>query len=79
MAEERAKEFKGPGGRRNMGPRPKVDNAGGVFKRLLGYLMHLYGPQMVVVIILIFVGVLCNVQGTMFMQASDRRVYHTDA
>ena len=68
MAEERAKEFKGPGGRRNMGPRPKVDNAGGVFKRLLGYLMHLYGPQMVVVIILIFVGVLCNVQGTMFMQ-----------
>ena len=67
MAEEKARTFKGPGPK-NRGPKPKLENPGKIFGRLMGYLMHLYGPKMCVVIVLIFVGVLCNVQGTMFMQ-----------
>lgn len=61
------KEFKGPGGK-NRGPRPKIEHPGKIFSRLFGYLMKLYGLQMCIVIVLIFAGVLCNVQGTMFMQ-----------
>lgn len=67
MAEGKVKEFKGPG-QKNRGPKPKLENPGKIFSRLFRYLMHLYGPQMCLVIVLIFVGVLCNVQGTMFMQ-----------
>ena len=68
MAEERARKLKGPGGRRNMGPRPKLEHPGRTLRRVFGYLMKLYGLQMAVVVVLIFVGVLANVQGTMFMQ-----------
>ena len=67
MAEEKARTFKGPGPK-NRGPKPKLENPGKIFARLMSYLMHLYGIQMCIVIVLIFVGVLCNVQGTMFMQ-----------
>jgi ATP-binding cassette subfamily B protein len=68
MAEEKAKEFKGPGGRRNMGPKVKIEHPEVILKKLFGYLMHLYGPQMCLVFVMIIAGVLCNVQGTMFMQ-----------
>ena len=38
MAEERTKEIKGGGGRRMAGrPRPKVENPGRLFKRIMGY------------------------------------------
>ena len=51
-----------------MGPRPKLEHPGRTLRRVVGYLMKLYGLQMAVVVVLIFVGVLANVQGTMFMQ-----------
>ena len=68
MAEQKARQFKGSGGKRNLGPRPKLEHPGRILGRLFRYLMKLYGLQMVVVVILIFAGVLANVQGTMFMQ-----------
>lgn len=47
---------------------PRKGNTGAIFKRLMGFVMKYYGLQMILVIILIFVGVLANVQGTMFTQ-----------
>ena len=54
-----------------MGPKPRLEHPGRTLGRVFGYLMKLYGLQMAVVVVLIFVGVLANVQGTMFMQ--DRK------
>ena len=39
----------GPGGRNN-GPRPKVENPGKVFKRILGYVMNQYKAQVIIVL-----------------------------
>ena len=39
----------GPGGRSN-GPRPKVENPGKVFKRILAYVMSRYKAQVIVVL-----------------------------
>lgn len=50
------------------GVKPQVKNPGKLFLRLMGYLMKSYGLQLVVVVICIFVGVLANVQGTLFMR-----------
>ena len=41
----------GPGGRNN-GPRPKVENPGKVFKRILAYVMSRYKAQVIVVLML---------------------------
>ena len=41
----------GPGGRSN-GPRPKVENPGKVFKRILAYVMSRYKAQVIVVLCL---------------------------
>lgn len=68
MAEENAKVFKGGPGRRPMGKRPKVDHPGKLLKRLLAYILKNYAPHCVLVLIGIFISVLANVQGTMFMQ-----------
>ena len=57
----------GPGGRNN-GPRPKVENPGKVFKRILGYVMNLYKVQVIVVLCCILLAVFAQVQGTLFMQ-----------
>ncbi len=51
-----------PGGR-------KIENPGKVFKRLMKYVAKSYGLHLVVVAVLIFVSVLANVQGTMFIQS----------
>lgn len=48
------------------GPKPKVKNPGVLLKRLLAYVFKKYGVHCVFVVILIFAGVLANVQGTMF-------------
>ena len=69
MAEQRNNVPKGPGGRRNMGPRPKLDNPGVTIKRLLAYVFSKYGALYTLVIVCIIASVLCNVQGTMFMQS----------
>ena len=55
-------------GKAPRGVRPKIQNPGKIFKRLMSYLFRNYGGQFVLVVILIFVGVLANVQGTMFMK-----------
>lgn len=65
-----AKEGQSVGGNRgrNMGPRPKVDNPGKLLYRLFGYVGKRYAVLCVIVLICIITSVLCNVQGTMFMQ-----------
>lgn len=57
----------GPGPRAR-GPRPKVKNPGKLLMRLLKYMMKSYGAAIVVVAVCIFIGVLANVQGTLFTQ-----------
>ena len=47
----------------------KIENPGKIFKRLMGYVAKSYGPHLVIVAVLIFVSVLANVQGTMFIQS----------
>lgn len=59
---------KGHGGPRRGGPKPKIENPGKLFKRLIGYVLKNYTPHVIIVVICIFVGVLANVQGTLFMQ-----------
>jgi ATP-binding cassette subfamily B multidrug efflux pump len=58
----------GPMGRGPKGPVSKVNQPGKLMKRLLKYVMKMYGVQLVVVTICIFISVLANVQGTMFMK-----------
>lgn len=48
------------------GVKPQVKNPGKLFRRLMGYIMKNYGLHLGVVVVCIFVGVLANVQGTMF-------------
>lgn len=66
------KEGRMPSGRmrggRMRGMKPAVKNPGQIIKRLMGYVFNRYGLWYMVVIILIFVGVLANVQGTLFMK-----------
>lgn len=57
----------GPG-RRPMGPKPKLENPGQLFKRVMGYVMKDYTPHIIIVVICIFIGVLASVQGTLFTQ-----------
>ena len=57
----------GPGGRSN-GPRPKVENPGKVFKRILAYVMSRYKAQVIVVLCCILLAVFAQLQGTMFSQ-----------
>ena len=57
----------GPGGRSN-GPRPKVENPGKVFKRILAYVMNLYKVQVIVVLCCILLAVFAQLQGVMFSQ-----------
>lgn len=68
MAEEKVREFKGggPGGPRMRGPKPKIENAGQLFMRVLKYLLKSYKWHLVIVVICIFGAVLANVQGTLF-------------
>ena len=69
MAESKNNEIKGSGGpgRRMAGrPRPKVDNPGLLFKRIMSYVFKYYGIQMIVVLICIVPSVVANIQGTMF-------------
>ena len=51
-----------------MGPRPKVENPGKLLKRVFGYVTRQYGILCLIVLVCIIASVLCNVQGTMFMQ-----------
>lgn len=68
MAEKNTKPVHGPGGRGPKGPRPKVENPGKLFMRLLAYIMKNYAVHCILVVICIFITVLASVQGTWFMQ-----------
>ena len=66
---ENARPMNGPGGRRGpRGPKPKVENPGKLFKRLIGYIFKSYTPHVIIVVICIFIGVFASIQGTLFMQ-----------
>ena len=66
---ENARAMNGPGGRRGpRGPKPKVENPGKLFKRLMGYIFKSYTPHVIIVVICIFIGVFASIQGTLFMQ-----------
>ena len=58
----------GPGRRGPMGPKPKIENPGKLFKRLMAYVFQNYLPHVIVVVICIFLSVFASIQGTMFMQ-----------
>lgn len=68
MAEKNTKPVHGLGGRGPKGPRPKVENPGRLFMRLLAYIMKNYAVHCILVVICIFITVLASVQGTWFMQ-----------
>ncbi len=62
------KPVKGPGGGVPRGQKPAVKNPGKVLGRLGGYIMKYYKYHIIIVVICIFLSVICNAQGTMFMQ-----------
>ena len=58
---ENVREVKRPGGRgRAMGPRPKLDDPMGLFKRLMGYVFKQYRIHFMIVVICIIVSVLAR-------------------
>ena len=58
----------GPMNRGPRGVKPQVKNPMKIFKRLMAYVFRTYKFHYMIVIALIFVSVLANVQGTMFMK-----------
>lgn len=50
------------------GEKPKIENPGKLFKRIMGYVLKNYTPHVIIVIVGIFVGVFANIQGTLFTQ-----------
>ncbi len=69
MAEEKAKENKGFGpGARGREPRPKIENPGKIFKRLMAYTLKDYWLHWLVVVLCIVTTVYSSLQGTMFMR-----------
>ncbi len=65
MAE--TKEIKGGPGNRGRGmPRPKVENPGKLFKRIMGYVFKFYPLHMLTVLVCILLTVFSSVQGTLF-------------
>lgn len=63
---EQVKEVKVGPGARTRGPKPKIDNPGKLFKRVMAYIFKSYGIHLAAVVVCIFISVLANVQGTMF-------------
>ena len=64
---ENVKAVKGPG-MNVRGPRPKVDNAGKILKRTLGYMMKNYKWLFAVVVVCIVATALATLSVTLFMQ-----------
>lgn len=50
------------------GMKPGIENPGRIFKRIMSYVFRKYKLHFMIVVVLIFVGVLANVQGTLFMR-----------
>ena len=53
-------------GRKGMGPKPKIENPGKIFKRLIGYVFKYYKVHCFIVFAAIIVSALAGAQGTMF-------------
>ena len=69
VAQEKVKEVRGPGGRRNVpGMKANVDGAGKLFSRLMGVIFKKYAVHMVIVAVCIVISVLANVRGTLFIR-----------
>ena len=66
---EKAKTVNGPGNRRNMGPRPRLNNPLKTLSRLIKYMGKYYGIHMVIVVLCIIANVFASVNGTWFMKA----------
>ena len=61
------KQIKGPGARPGRGmPRPKINNPGALFKRIMGYVFKFYPVHMITILVCIIVSVFSSVQGTLF-------------
>ncbi|MBQ9135012.1 MAG: ABC transporter ATP-binding protein [Lachnospiraceae bacterium] len=58
----------GPMGKRQMGPKPKIENPGKLFARVMNYVFRFYTIHCIVVVVCIFISVFANLQGTLFMQ-----------
>ena len=57
-----------PGPKGPHGPKAKIKNPGKLFCRLMGFVLKRYTVQCIAVVIFIFISVIANIQGTMFMQ-----------
>ncbi len=67
--ETNVREVKGMRGRgRSMGPRPKLKNPMGLFKRLMSYVFRHYRIHFMIVLVCIVISVLASIQGTMFLK-----------
>lgn len=55
--------------RQNLGPRPKIENPGKLFTRLLKYVFKYYWLHCIIVFIGIIVSALAGAQGTMFTKS----------
>lgn len=58
----------GPMGRKPVIGKQKIKHPGKLLKRLLSYVMKYYFAACLIVVVCIFVSVLANVQGTMFLK-----------
>ena len=58
----------GPGRHGNMGPRPKLENPGKIFTRLMKLVLANSGIHYVVVLVCIIVSALTSVKGMLFLQ-----------
>ena len=66
---KQVKPAPGPRGARMGMPRPKVENPGLLFKRIMGYVFKYYPIHMIVIVICIFTTVFSSVQGTLFTKS----------
>ena len=57
---------RGPGGA--IGPKPRIENPGRMFRRVLGYVTGYYGLPFALVFVCICVTVLASIKGTLFMR-----------
>ena len=66
MAETKAINAGPRGGAKRGMPRPKIDNPGKLFGRLMGYVFKFYPIHMLVIVLCIVLTVFSSVQGTLF-------------
>ena len=57
----------GPGGKKPMGPMPKLENPGKLVKRLFSYVFKKYWAHYIIALICILVSAIVNVQGFLFL------------